>query len=46
MEPVFAPLMSQIAFRLSDLIGMMRKNIVNAAAVDIDILTKMLHRDA
>ena len=46
MEPVTAPLVSQIALGLCDLVGVMRKNIVHAAAVDIHIFTQMLDADA
>ena len=33
MEPVVAPLMSEISLRLRDLVGMMRESVVDTAAV-------------
>ncbi len=42
MEPVIAPFMTQIAFRLGDLIGVVGESIVNAAGVDIQILPRCL----
>ena len=46
MEPVIAPLVTQIAFRLGDLIGVVGESIVNAAGVDIQILPQMLDGNA
>ena len=46
MEPVFTPCMTKITFGLCDLVGMVWKNIIHAAAVDIYILTQMFHADA
>ncbi len=38
MEPVLAPVMPQIRFALRDLVRMVRKHVVNAAAMNIHIL--------
>ena len=46
MEPVIAPFMSEITFRLCDLIGVMWENIIHTAAMDIHVLAKMLDTDA
>ena len=46
MEPVVAPFMTKIAFRLSDLIGMVRESIINTTGMNIQILAQMLHGDA
>ena len=43
MEPVIAPLMSEIGFALGDLIGVMRKSIVDSSAVDVQIFAQILH---
>ena len=45
MEPVIAPLVAQIGFALRDLIGMVREGIIDAAAMDVEILPEMLHRN-
>ena len=46
MEPVIAPLVSQVGFGLCDLIGVMRENIIHSATMNIHIFSKMLHADA
>ena len=46
MEPVTAPGMAEIAFRLGNLIGMMREGIVHAAAVDVQIFAIIFHGNA
>ena len=46
MEPVIAPFVSEITFRLCDLIGVMWENIIHTAAMDIHVLAKMLDTDA
>ena len=38
MEPVIAPVMSEICFALCYLIGVVRKSVVDSAAVDIKVL--------
>ena len=43
MEPVVAPLVSQISLRLRYLVGMVRESVVDAAAVDIEILAVVFH---
>ena len=45
MHPVVAPLVAQICLGLSDLVGVVGECVINAAAVDIQILTKVLHGD-
>ena len=42
MEPVIAPLVTKIAFTLRDLVGVMRENVVHAAAVNVHILAEVL----
>ena len=46
MEPVIAPFVTEIGLRLGNFIGMVRKRIVDAAAMDIHILAQMLDADA
>ena len=46
MHPVVAPLVAEVGFRLRDLIGVVREGVVDAAAVDVQILAEVLHRDA
>ena len=46
MEPVVAPLVTQISFTLSYLVGVVRECVVDTAAVKVKIFTKMLHADA
>ena len=46
VEPVVAPLVAQIAFGLGDFIGMMGEGVVDAACVDIQLLTQVLHGNA
>ena len=46
MEPIVAPLMSEICLTLGDFVGMMWKNIIYAAAVDVHIFAEVLHTDA
>ena len=46
MEPVVAPLVAQIALGLCNFIGMVGERVVDAAAVNIQILAKVLHGNA
>ena len=46
MEPVAAPFMTEISLRLRNFIGVVRESIVNAAAMDVQILPEMLEADA
>ena len=46
MEPVVAPLVAQVALGLGDLVGVVGEGIVDAAAVDVQILAQVLHGDA
>ena len=46
MEPVIAPLVTQIAFGLGDLVGVVGEGVVNAAGMDVQILPQMLDGDA
>ena len=45
MEPILAPLMTEVSLALCNFIGMMWENIIHATAVDIHIFTQMLHTD-
>ena len=44
VHPVVAPLVSQIGLGLRDLVGVVRKGVVDAAAVDVQIPAQMPHR--
>ena len=46
MHPIVAPFVTKIRLRLSNLIGMMRERIVDTAAMNIQILPQVLHRNA
>ena len=46
MEPVVAPLVTDKGLGLCNLVGMVRECIINTAAVDIQIFTQVLHRNA
>ena len=46
MEPVIAPLMTEVSFTLRDLICMMGESVVDTAAVDIQLFSAVLHADA
>ena len=46
MEPLGAPGMTQIALRLGNLVGVVGEGVVNASAVEIQILAVVLHGDA
>ncbi|MPM45711.1 hypothetical protein SDC9_92402 [bioreactor metagenome] len=46
MEPEIAPVVAEIGLALGNLVGMMRKGVVDAAAMDIQILAQMLHGDS
>ena len=46
MEPLGAPGMAQIAFRLGDFIGVVGESVVDAAAVEVQIFAVILHGDA
>ncbi len=43
VEPVIAPVMSQIGFALCNLIGVVRESVVYSSAVDIEVFAQMLH---
>ena len=44
--PPVAPLVTEISLRLSDLVCVVGECVINTAAVDIKLLSEMLHRDA
>ena len=46
VEPFAAPGVPKVCLALRDLVGMVRKDVVNAAAMDVKMLAEMLHRDA
>ena len=46
MHPPIAPLVAQVALALCDLVGVVGEGVVDAAAVDVQILAEVLHRDA
>ena len=46
MEPLGAPGMAQVAFRLGDLVGVVGEGVVDAAAVEVQIFAVILHGDA
>ena len=46
MEPIITPFVSKVCLTLRYLVGMMRKRIVNTAAMNIKLSTKVLHTDA
>ena len=46
VHPVVAPLVTEIAFGLCDLIGVMGECVVDTAAVNVEIFTEVLHGDA
>ena len=46
MEPLGAPGMAQIAFRLGDFIGVVGESVGDAAAVEVQIFAVILHGDA
>ena len=43
VEPVIAPLMTDISLTLSYLVGVVRECVVNTAAVEVKIFSQMLH---
>ena len=45
MHPVFAPGVAQVRLRLGDLVGMVGESVVDAAAVDVQVLPQILHGD-
>ena len=45
MEPVLAPGVAQVGFRLGDLVGVVGEGVVNAAAVDVQVLPQLPHGD-
>ena len=45
MAPVGAPRVPQIALALGDLVGVVRKGVVHAAAVQVEVLPVVLHGD-
>ena len=46
MEPVIAPLVTEVGFALRDLVGVMGEGVVHAAAVDVEVLSGVLDRDS
>ena len=46
MEPRFAPLVTEVAFALGDFVGVVGEGVVDAAAVQVQILAVVLHGDA
>ena len=46
MHPVIAPFVAQVGLRLGDFIGVVGEGVVDTAAVDVQILTQVLHGDA
>ena len=46
MEPVIAPLMSQVRLGLCDLIRVVREDIVYSSTMNIHVFTQVLHADA
>ena len=46
MHPVFAPGMAEIGLGLGDLVGVVGEGVVDAAAVDVQILAQILHGNA
>ena len=46
MEPILAPLVTEGSLALRDLIGVMRKGVINSTAVKVEIFTKELGRNA
>ena len=45
VHPVIAPVMPQISLRLGDLVGVVGEGVVDAAAVDVQVLAQVLHGD-
>ena len=46
VHPVIAPVVANIAFRLRNFVRMVREGIVDAAAVDIEVLAQIFERNA
>lgn len=46
MEPILAPLMTEVSLALCNFIGMMRKCVVNTATVNVEILAVVLTADS
>ena len=46
MHPVLRPLVSKVALALRDLVGVVGEGVVHAAAVNVEVLAEVLHRDA
>ena len=46
MEPLGAPGVAQVALGLGDLVGVVGEGVVDAAAVEVQILAVVLHGDA
>ena len=46
MHPIVAPLVAKVSFRLGDLVCVVRECVVNTAAVNVKVLTEVLHGDA
>ena len=46
VHPVVAPVVADVALGLRDLVRVVREGVVDAAAVDVQILAEVLHRDA
>ena len=43
VHPVVAPLVAEVGLGLSDLVGVMRKSVVDAAAVNVKVFAEVLH---
>ena len=46
MEPVFAPRVAEIRFALCNLVRVVRKRVINAAAVNVEVFAEVLDADA
>ena len=46
MHPIIAPFMAQIGLRLGDFVGVVGESVIDAAAVNIQVLAQVLHGDA
>ena len=46
VEPMCAPLVTEISFALCDLVGVVGECVVDTAAVDVEILAQVLHGDS
>ena len=46
VHPVIAPFVAEIALRLGNFVGVVGEGVVYAAAVDVEVVSQMLHADA